>query len=161
MLRCFSIQRPLLRLAFHKLIVEENADQGARLFGAGQWHKAGGFQFQRFIATQLGSGLNGFDRGHRCRVMFARGLHHHAFGGGETHGGFDWAKLQWLELWLTISAPIQFAVDRLLQHFQRGIDQFFRGNHCIYQANLQCVFGADVFTGGDDLQCAVVTQQAW
>ena len=93
--------------------------------------------------------------------MFTGGLQHHAFGGGEAHCRFDRAELQRLQLRLTCGAPVQLAVDRLLQHVERRFGQFFRRHYRIDQADFQRVFGADVFAGGDDFQRAVVTQQAW
>ncbi|MNZ83311.1 hypothetical protein D3C78_1020340 [compost metagenome] len=62
---------------------------------------------------------------------------------------------------MAIGAPVQFALNRLLQHFQRGFHQFFWCDDRIHQADFQCIFGTDVLTGGNNFQCAVVTQKAW
>ncbi len=91
--------------------------------------------------------------------MLACGLHHHAFGDGKAHGGFNLAQLQRLQLRLAFGAPVQIAIDRLTQNGQRAVAQFLRRHDAIDQANFQRLLGTDIFPGGNDLQRAVSAEQ--
>ena len=88
----FNVFGQLPGFTLHELIVEEDTDQRASFIGVRQRDKALIFELQRFIASETSSCLNGFHRRERCRVVFTRRLHHHAFGDGEAHGGFNLAE---------------------------------------------------------------------
>ena len=137
----FNVFGELFGFALHKLIVKEDTNQRAGFVGVRQRDKALVFQLQGVITAQTGCRFNGFHRRDRRRVVFTRRLHHHAFGDGEAHGGFNFAELQRLQLRLTFGFPVEVAVNGLTQNGER-------------------LFCADVFTRGNDLQRAVGAQHA-
>ncbi|MNE16166.1 hypothetical protein D3C80_1091040 [compost metagenome] len=103
----------LFCFAFHELIVQENTNQRAGFIGVRQRDETLVFEFERLFTTKARSGFNGFYSGNRRRVVLARRLHHHAFGNGKAHGGFNFAELQRLKLRLTFGFPVEIAIDRL------------------------------------------------
>ena len=125
----------------------------------GQWNKTFVFQIQRFFTAKAGRCFDGFHRRDGCRIVFTRGLHHHAFCNGEAHGGFNFAEFERFQFRLAFRFPVEVAVNRLTQNGDSTLNQFFRLNHAVHQADFQRLFGTDVFTGGDDFQRAVGAQQ--
>ncbi|MNY24392.1 hypothetical protein D3C86_1581020 [compost metagenome] len=109
----FNVFGQLFGFAFYELVVEENTDQRARFAGVRQRNEALIFEFQRFVAAKACGGFDGFHGGNRCRIVFACRLHHHAFGDGEAHGGFNFAEFQRLELRLAFGFPVEIALNRL------------------------------------------------
>ena len=156
----FNVFGELFGFALHKLIVKEDTNQRAGFVGVRQRDKALVFQLQGFITAQTGCRFNGFHRRDRRRVVFTRRLHHHALGDGEAHGGFNFAELQRLQLWLTFGFPVEIAVNRLTQNGYSAFNQFFRLNHAVHQTDFLRLFRADIFTCGNDFQRAVGTQHA-
>ncbi len=73
---------------------------------------------------------------------------------------FDGVELELFQLGLTLGLVVELAADGTFDQVQRGLGQFFRGNHCVDSADFQGVFGFVFLTGGDPLDGVVCTDQA-
>ena len=87
-----SLLGSLLGQRLDVLIIQEDTDQCLGDIGLGQLDKALCLDGQRLVTAHTCSGFDGFHRGHRRRIVFARHGGNHAGGGGEAHHGFQFGE---------------------------------------------------------------------
>ena len=137
------------------LIVQEDTDQCLGDIGLGQLDKALCFGHQSLVTAHACSGLDGFHRSHRRRIVFARHGGNHAGGGGEAHHGFQFGEAQRRFFGGATALPVQLARDGVLDHLQRSALQCVGGDHGVDGTHLEGVIGTVILAGGDPLERVV------
>ncbi|CRR83940.1 hypothetical protein PAERUG_P48_London_17_VIM_2_01_13_02338 [Pseudomonas aeruginosa] len=142
------------------LVIQEQADQTLRDRGLGQLDEAGGFDFQRLVAAEVGGLLDALDGFHRRRVVRTGLAGDEALGGFEGHHLLDCIQLQLFQLRLAPCLVVQLAGDGALGQVEGSGLQLLGSDHGVDGADLQGVLGLVFLARGDPLDGVIAADQA-
>src|SRR5690606_12318646 len=128
--------------------------------GLGQLDEAGGLDFQRLVAAEVGGLLDGLDRLDRSRVVRTGLTGDEALGGLEGHHLLDGVELDLFQLGLTLRLVVQLAGDGTLDQIQSGFLELVGLDHGVDGTHFQGIGSLVLLAGGDPLDGVVGTDHA-